>query len=99
MAGEVASLLISRVAVPILYYAGNRKKHAPGHRTHRPLAGHDISRRMEDTIMSLEHTIRAIAGTFVLGSLALDGLSARTGFCSPPLSAPTCCNRRSPSGV
>jgi multidrug efflux pump subunit AcrB len=30
MAGEVASLLISRVAVPILYYAGNRKKHAAG---------------------------------------------------------------------
>lgn len=28
MAGEVASLLISRVAVPILYYAGNRKRHA-----------------------------------------------------------------------
>jgi hypothetical protein len=26
---------------------------------------------MEDTIMSLEHTIRAVAGTFVLGSLAL----------------------------
>ncbi len=30
MAGEVASLLISRVAVPILYYAGNRKRHAAG---------------------------------------------------------------------
>ena len=28
MAGEVASLLISRVAVPVLYYLGNRKKHA-----------------------------------------------------------------------
>ncbi|MEW5700680.1 MAG: efflux RND transporter permease subunit [Candidatus Zixiibacteriota bacterium] len=27
MAGEVASLLISRVAVPILYYAGNRRRH------------------------------------------------------------------------
>jgi multidrug efflux pump subunit AcrB len=26
MAGEVASLLISRIAVPILYYVGNRKK-------------------------------------------------------------------------
>jgi multidrug efflux pump subunit AcrB len=26
MAGEVASLLISRVAVPILYYVGNRKR-------------------------------------------------------------------------
>lgn len=30
MAGEVASLLISRVAVPILYYLGNRKKYANG---------------------------------------------------------------------
>ena len=28
MAGEVASLLISRVAVPVLYYLGNRNKHA-----------------------------------------------------------------------
>lgn len=28
MAGEVASLLISRVAVPVLYYLGNRKKYA-----------------------------------------------------------------------
>ncbi|MBK7092510.1 MAG: efflux RND transporter permease subunit [bacterium] len=27
MAGEVASLLISRVAVPVLYYLGNRKKY------------------------------------------------------------------------
>ncbi len=30
MAGEVASLLISRVAVPVLYYLGNRKKYANG---------------------------------------------------------------------
>jgi multidrug efflux pump subunit AcrB len=28
MAGEVASLLISRVAVPVLYYMANRKRYA-----------------------------------------------------------------------
>src|SRR5215475_5217206 len=29
MAGEIASLLLSRTAVPILYYLSERRKHAP----------------------------------------------------------------------
>jgi hypothetical protein len=29
MAGEVASLLLSRMAVPVLYYMANRHEHAP----------------------------------------------------------------------
>ena len=29
MAGEVASLLLSRMTVPILYYLSERRKHAP----------------------------------------------------------------------
>jgi hypothetical protein len=29
MAGEVASLLLSRMTVPVLYYLSERKKHEP----------------------------------------------------------------------
>ena len=29
MAGEIASLLLSRMTVPILYYLSERRKHAP----------------------------------------------------------------------
>ncbi|MGB5107578.1 MAG: efflux RND transporter permease subunit [Candidatus Zixiibacteriota bacterium] len=40
MAGEVASLLISRIAVPVLYYIGNRKKYA-GMKPHAVQASDD----------------------------------------------------------
>jgi hypothetical protein len=36
MAGEVASLLISRVAVPILYYLGHRNRVSVGRQHHHP---------------------------------------------------------------
>ena len=62
MAGEVASLLLSRMTVPVLFYMMKR----------RELAHRKASRKsLKECFMTLERWIRLIAGSFILISLAL----------------------------
>ncbi len=63
MAGEVASLLLSRMTVPITYYMTRR-------RGHRRLAGR-TSHTRRSAPMTVESMLRLIAGFFVATSVLL----------------------------
>ena len=75
MAGEVASLLLSRMTVPVLYYMTNRHLGGPARgcaRRGRDAvdAGQGFSpARGEQYAMTVERALRLIAGVFVFASV------------------------------
>ena len=71
MAGEVASLLLSRMAVPVLYYMVNRRSAAAG--VVQPAAAPAIAASVEtgEGYMTVERALRLIGGGFVALSVGL----------------------------
>ena len=81
MMGEVAATLLSRMAVPVVYYLIARRGRAelpsPGRARARARRLVPIERRREP--MTVESAVRALAGLFVLLSVAL-GYWVHPGF-------------------
>ena len=79
MAGEVASLLLSRMAVPVLYYMAKRHERADQRdsggadrgRRERPLSFRHVNSHQRRDIMTVERSLRMIAGGFVAASVLL----------------------------
>ena len=74
MAGEVASTVLSRMAVPVLYYMSERRNQPKHGRRGIHLRG--------GTSMTVERGLRLMAGAFILSRLHWDIGSAPTGICS-----------------
>ena len=76
MAGEVASLLLSRMTVPVLYFVTHQRRInvASGElqHLHRRGRSHDrVSSMSQEIIMTIERALRLIAGAFVALSVLL----------------------------
>jgi hypothetical protein len=80
MAGEVASTVLSRMAVPVLYYISQKRNQLPQLHPHSPqniadgeAPQYEVTQwpSLRRTIMTIERALRLIAGLFVLVSLAL----------------------------
>jgi hypothetical protein len=72
MAGEIASLLLSRMAVPILYFLDKTREAGRIEKKARPRGPSRQTRIWKRrTVMNVEKALRGIAGTFLLLSVAL----------------------------